>query len=97
MKEARALCYRGGVALFTDPQWNEATKRHEMHFVNQQYDLLMVLRWDAAVNDYGFDVPLDEANRVGRSFGPADFDATAELARQRPRLLELDAKRSAAK
>lgn len=85
------------MALFTDPQWNEATKRHEMHFVNQQYDLLMVLRWEAAVNDYAFDVPVDEANRIGRGWGRADFDAMAELERERPLLLELDAKRSAAK
>ncbi|MBM4778837.1 MAG: hypothetical protein GQE15_14125 [Archangiaceae bacterium] len=85
------------MALFTDAQWNEATKRHELHFVNQQYDLLMVLRWDGAVNDYAFDVSLDEANRIGRSWGPADFDAAAEVERQRPGLHELDAKRSAAK
>jgi hypothetical protein len=91
------LCYRTVVALFTDPQRNEATQRHEMHFVNQQYDLLMVLRWDSSVNDYAFDVPLDEANRIGRGSGPADFDATAEVQRQRSGLLELDAKRSAAK
>lgn len=85
------------MALFTDPQWNEATTRHEMHFVNQQYDLLMVLRWDTTVNDYAFDVPLDEANRIGRAWGPTNFDAMVELQRQRPRLLDLDAKRSAAK
>lgn len=50
------------MALFTDPQWSEAT-----HFVNQQYDLLMVLRWDSSVNDYAFDVALDEANGIGRA------------------------------
>ncbi|MER2562808.1 MAG: hypothetical protein ABTQ32_18925 [Myxococcaceae bacterium] len=65
--------------------------------MNQQYDLLMVLRWDTTVNDYAFDVPLDEATRIGRAWGPTNFDAMVELQRQRPRLLDLDAKRSAAK
>ncbi|MFO0739365.1 MAG: hypothetical protein U0270_25940 [Labilithrix sp.] len=74
------------MALFTDPRWNAATNRAELHFVNQQYDLVMRICWSDAAGDYAFDVEIDEANRLGRSWGATDFDAVAELARQRPRL-----------
>lgn len=57
----------------------------------------MVLRWDASVSDSAFDASLEEATHIGRAWGPTTFDALAELGRQRPRLIELDAKRSATK
>lgn len=41
----------------------------------------MVMRWDSSVNDYAFDVALDEANGIGRAWGPTNFDAMVELQR----------------
>ncbi len=79
------------MAFMTDTLLNAKTGRHELHFVNQQYDYLMGIRWNAALNDYAFDVDFAEAREIARTWGRAKFEPEETLAVARKELRERDA------
>lgn len=43
------------MAFMTDIVFDEKTGRYELHFVNQQYDLLMYIAWSEERQDYVLD------------------------------------------
>ena len=70
------------MSVFVEIQHNDATGRHELHLVNQQYDLLGVVAWDASAADYQLTAQY-----------PVDPGVVAKaLERARRELPELDAK-----
>ncbi len=73
------------MALYTDPQWNQRTGRPEMHFVNQQYDLILRICWDEAERAFCYDQGIERAQAEGQFWRPG-FDAEQELKQARKRL-----------
>jgi len=80
--------------LFTDILFNEASGRHELHFVNQQYDFLMCICWNEEAKDYAFNVSEEEALRIALDWRK-DFSVRESLARARKELPERDRARAA--
>lgn len=74
------------MAFFSDTPVNPNTGRHELHFVNQQYDYLFGIRWDEARQDYAADVGAAEARAIAGQWGDASFDLDEQLARARREL-----------
>lgn len=71
------------MALFTDTVFNERTQRHELHFVNQQYDMIMAIYFDEKTNKYIFST--DHSNAIAivadswnRKFDPEQYLREAE-------------------
>lgn len=54
--------------MFTDIVLNEKTGRHELHYVNQQYDFLMAIYYDEVAKVYTFTHSKEEANRIANQW-----------------------------
>jgi len=86
------------VAFMTDTVFDEKTARYELHFVNQQYDLLMYIAWNEARQEYLFNdgkLTDAEAIAIARAWGPDNFDPAAALAEAREKLPRRDRERAA--
>jgi hypothetical protein len=81
------------MAMFTDIQFDKATGRHEMHFVNQQYDFLMCICWDEAKKGYAFNVSDEEALKIAGSSWGGKFSVSEQLEKARKELPERDLKK----
>lgn len=55
--------------MFTDTVLNSKTGRHELHFVNQQYDLLMLIYFDEKEKAYKWSCSEEEAQQNVKSLG----------------------------
>lgn len=62
------------MALFTDVVYNKYTGKHELQFVNQQYDFLMGIVWDSKTSQYVFNVSDEEAEQIFQSWGGRAFN-----------------------
>jgi hypothetical protein len=78
------------MALFTDIQFDQASGRHELHYVNQQYDPLMCICWDESKKDYAFNVPDAVALEIAGSSWGGKFSVSEQLQRARKELPEMD-------
>jgi hypothetical protein len=85
------------VPWFHDLPFDETTQRHRLVFVNQQYDVLLVISWDDEAGDYELWGAEDEAAaaEVLAGSGSSEFDLAEYLEIARTRLPELDRKREA--
>lgn len=80
------------MAMFTDPHFDQASSRHELHFVNQQFDFLMCICWNEAAQDYAFNVPEEDVLRIAKLWRDAPFNVKEYLDRARKELPEMDRK-----
>ncbi len=64
------------MALFTDIILNKDTGRHELLFVNQQYDFLMWICYNEATQQYELGCPEAEAREIFKFWGGREFDWT---------------------
>jgi hypothetical protein len=80
------------MAMFTDIQFDQASGRHELHFVNQQYDFLMCICWSESKKDYAFNVSDAEALEIAGSSWGGKFSVSELLQRARKELPEMDRK-----
>jgi predicted RNA-binding protein with PUA domain len=78
------------MAMFTDMVFNDETGKHEMLFVNQQYDYLMVIYFDPATKAYKFNVSEEEAKRIAKSESGKEVDLTLWLGEIVKELQEAD-------
>jgi hypothetical protein len=78
------------MAFFCDTVYNKATKRHQLEFVNQQYDCLMSIQYDEETASYKLDVEESEAQRISQYWGGRDFGLTHWLAIAAKELPERD-------
>jgi hypothetical protein len=86
------------MAFMTDVVFDEKSGRHEMLFVNQQYDYLMYIAWDEERQDYLFNgghLSDAEAIDIARRSGRDNFDPAAALAEARVELPRRDRERAA--
>lgn len=86
------------MAFMTHIVFDEKTGRHELHFVNQQYDLLMYIAWSEERQDYVLDdgrTSEAEAIEIARGSGRDNFELSTYLAEARVELPERDRKRRA--
>jgi hypothetical protein len=62
------------MALMSDIVYNRETKRHELDFVNQQFDYLMSIKYDDQLGGYKFNCSEETVKRIGKDWGGRDFD-----------------------
>lgn len=62
------------MAFFYNIVYNAETKRHDLEFVNQQYDFLMYIYYNEETRSYQLNVPLEEAQKISQYWGGRDFD-----------------------
>ncbi|MBN8576268.1 MAG: hypothetical protein KF775_05770 [Cyclobacteriaceae bacterium] len=80
------------MALFYDIVFNKDSRRHEIEFVNQQFDYLMGIYYDVAAGTYRLSLPLEEARAISKSWGGRDFDLDYWLKLAQQELTEHDLK-----
>jgi hypothetical protein len=81
------------MAMMTDLVRNPATGRHELHFVNQQYDLLMYIKLDEATGKYVLSCSPEEAMEISKSWTQREFDLGYYMKETEQRCKEADASR----
>ncbi|HNT50967.1 MAG TPA: hypothetical protein PLM56_17045 [Cyclobacteriaceae bacterium] len=62
------------MAFIYDIVFNKMTNRHEMDFVNQQYDYLMSIRFVDTTHAYELNVSQEKANEISRYWSGRDFE-----------------------
>lgn len=78
--------------MFTHVEWNAKSGRHEFHFVNQQFDLLMAIYYDKATKTYKLSTSEEEAQQIAKEWGK-DFDAKYWMAEAEQQLKKADLKK----
>jgi DUF1680 family protein len=74
------------MAFMTAVVFDEKTGRHELHFVNQQYDFLMYIAWDESKRDYALEdgrLTEAQASEIARGSGCDHFDLATFLTEAR--------------
>ncbi len=78
------------MAFFSDIIFNKKTGRHEIEFINQQFDFLMGIRYYEESKSYKLSVDDAEAKLICKNWSGGDFDidywmkiAVADLPRAR--------------
>ena len=82
------------VAFFSDIVFYPKTGRHELHFVNQQYDYLMGIEYDEDTGQYKLNVSEEEAQRIAKEWWGREFDTAFWLNEAATTLPERDQNRS---
>jgi len=82
------------MAMFTDIQFDKASNRHELHFVNQQYDLLMCIFYDEQTKTYKLNVTDEEARQTSQYWWGHDFEVAYWIKEAEKRLKEADSVRN---
>jgi hypothetical protein len=80
------------MALMSDIVYNKETKRHELDFVNQQFDYLMSIKYDDQLGRYKFNCSEETVKRIGKDWGGREFDMEYWLNLAAKELSEADKK-----
>jgi hypothetical protein len=78
------------MAFFSDIVFNPKTGRHELDFVNQQYDYLMGIIYDESTELYKLNTSEEEAQRIAKLWWGRDFDTAFWLKEAAATLPERD-------
>jgi hypothetical protein len=85
------------MAFFYDIVFNKQTGRHELEFVNQQFDYLMGIRFYDETGEYRLSVSEEEANRISLFWGKRKFDTDYWITLAIEELTKLDGEKAAPK
>lgn len=78
------------MAFFHDILIREGTDRHELIFVNQQYDYLMGIYFDDALGNYVLSCSPQEAQKISKAWGGGDFNLDEWMKFAEEKLTEAD-------
>lgn len=80
------------MALMYDIVYNKKTKRHDLEFINQQFDYLMSIQYDSQLGRYKFVGGDDEAKQIFEQWTKREFDREYWLNLATKELTEADKK-----
>jgi hypothetical protein len=78
------------MAFFHDIVVREGTQRHELIFVNQQYDYLMGIYFDEVAGKYVLSCSPEVAQNISKEWGGGDFDVDDWMKFAEEKLTEAD-------